>query len=108
MAKSNSSPLRQRLKDARKAAGYSQKKLGILAGIDEFTSSARMNQYETGRYVPDYNILANIANVLGIPPAYFYCDDDRLAELILLYGKLADDKQRLLLTIASSINIETS
>jgi transcriptional regulator with XRE-family HTH domain len=40
--------LPHRLKEARLRTGLSQQKLGILAGIDEATASARMNQYERG------------------------------------------------------------
>lgn len=38
----------KRLKEARTAAGLSQKKLGIAAGIDEFVASTRINRYEKG------------------------------------------------------------
>jgi len=34
----------KRLKEARLRAGLSQYKLGVLAGLDEASSSARMNQ----------------------------------------------------------------
>jgi len=37
------SPLPKRLKEARLAAGLSQKQLGIAAGIDEFSASPRCN-----------------------------------------------------------------
>jgi DNA-binding XRE family transcriptional regulator len=43
----------KRLKEARLLAGISQKKLGIKAGIDEFTASARINQYEKGAHMPN-------------------------------------------------------
>ena len=33
----------RRLKEARLAAGFSQKNLGIAAGIDEFVASTRIN-----------------------------------------------------------------
>ncbi len=46
--------LPHRLKEARLRAGLSQQKLGILAGIDEATASARMNQYERGIHTPDF------------------------------------------------------
>lgn len=71
------------MKEARVAAGLSQKQLGIAAGIDEFSASARMNQYETGKHVPDYLTLKHIAKVLKCPVAYFYADDSELANLIL-------------------------
>jgi transcriptional regulator with XRE-family HTH domain len=35
-------------KEAIKAKGLSQKKLGILTGMNEFSASARINKYEKG------------------------------------------------------------
>lgn len=89
------SPVSKRLKEARVAAGLSQKSLGIAAGIDEFSASARMNQYETGKHTPDYLTLKRIAKVLKLPTAYFYAESDELAKLIEFfckskkYGKIA-------------------
>ena len=42
------SVISRRLKQARVLAGLSQKQLGIKAGIDEFSASPRINQYERG------------------------------------------------------------
>jgi DNA-binding XRE family transcriptional regulator len=39
-----------RLKEARIAAGLSQERLGVVAGIEEASASARMNQYERGKH----------------------------------------------------------
>jgi len=78
----------KRLKEARQAKGISQKQLGIEAGIDEFSSSARVNQYETGKHVPDLQTAEKLAEVLGVPAAFFYARDDQLAELIRLFGSL--------------------
>lgn len=50
----------KRLKEARMAAGLSQKQLGIAAGIDEFVASPRMNQYETGKHCPGFDMLQRI------------------------------------------------
>lgn len=83
-----SSPVCKRLKEARLAAKLSQKKLGIAAGIDEFSASARMNQYEAGKHTPDYLSLKRIAKVLNIPTAYFYAESDELAEFIKLFSQL--------------------
>ena len=87
MSKHKNSPVSQRLKEARLEAGLSQKVLGIKAGIDEFSSSARMNQYETGKHVPDYWTIKRIAKVLRLPPAFFYCEDNELADLIKHWSK---------------------
>jgi len=78
----------KRLKEARIAAGFSQKSLGIAAGIDEFSASARMNQYETGKHAPDYLMLTRIAKILKVPTAYFYTESDEMAELVRIYGRL--------------------
>ncbi|KTD59287.1 helix-turn-helix domain-containing protein [Legionella shakespearei] len=82
------SPVPKRLKEARLVAQISQKKLGIAAGMDEFSASARMNHYEMGRHNPDYATLKRIADILKIPTAYFYSEDDNLAEFIKLFEKL--------------------
>lgn len=82
------SPLQKRLKEARKAAKLSQKTLGIRAGMDAFSASARMNHYEKGRHTPDYSMLARIAQVLKLPTAYFYADSDELAYWIVLFTQL--------------------
>ncbi|MDR3503313.1 MAG: helix-turn-helix transcriptional regulator [Legionella sp.] len=79
------SPLPKRLKEARVAAGISQKRLGIAAGIDEFSASPRINQYETGKHTPDFSTLKRIARVLSVPTAYFYAEEDELANKIKLF-----------------------
>lgn len=45
-----------RLKKARLNAGLTQEQLGILVGIDECSASARMNQYEKGKHMPDFSL----------------------------------------------------
>ncbi|HFP7856680.1 TPA: helix-turn-helix domain-containing protein [Morganella morganii] len=84
----------KRLKEARLRAGLSQEKLGILAGIDEASASARMNQYEKGKHTPDFNTVEKFAKVLDIPVPYFYTDDDLLAEIIINYKKTAEKDKK--------------
>ena len=72
-----------RLRQAREQLGLSQKKLGMLAGIDEFSASARMNQYERGKHLPDVYMVARLAKALSIPEPYFYCEDEILALIVL-------------------------
>lgn len=79
------SPVPQRLKEARERAGLSQRELGIRAGMDPGSASARVNQYERGRHAPDFGTLASIAHVLDLPVAYFYAVDDGLATWIVQY-----------------------
>lgn len=92
------SPIRKRLKEARITAGLSQKSLGIAAGIDEFSASARMNQYETGKHTPDFLTLQRIAKILNVPTAYFYAETADLAETIRLYYFLKKSDKVALIT----------
>ncbi|EPF1958134.1 TPA: helix-turn-helix transcriptional regulator [Klebsiella pneumoniae] len=77
-----------RLKQARLASGFSQKRLGIAAGIDEFVASTRINRYEKGVHEPGTEIVQKLAEVLRVPLAYFYAEDDDLAELMLVFLSL--------------------
>tara|TARA_R110000868_G_scaffold84205_2_gene237510 strand:+ start:56 stop:364 length:309 start_codon:yes stop_codon:yes gene_type:complete len=80
-------PFTRRLKEARTRKGLSQKKLGILAGIDEFSASVRMNQYEKGTHSPDLSLIEKISRALDIPTAYLFAEEDDIAELILIFSK---------------------
>lgn len=72
----------RRLREAREAYGISQRALGIEAGLDEFVASTRVNRYETGVHQPDLQTLQRLAAILKRPVAYFYAEDDDLAQLI--------------------------
>lgn len=87
----------KRLREARLRARLSQKRLGILAGIDEFSSSARINQYERGKHMPDLQTVTRLAAVMQSPVPYFYCTDAELAELILKIAPLGKAQKRRLL-----------
>ncbi|TMP41294.1 XRE family transcriptional regulator [Pseudoalteromonas citrea] len=79
MKTNDESPFPKRLKEARKRKGLSQKQLGILAGMDEFSASARMNQYEKGVHTPDFKTVKALAKVLDVPTAFLFCEEDELA-----------------------------
>lgn len=87
----------KRLKEARLRTGISQKQLGIKAGIDEFSASARINQYERGKHMPDLQTVTRLAAVMRVPAPYFYCEDAELAELILKFSALGRAQKRRLL-----------
>jgi len=91
------SVLAKRLKEARLNAGLSQERLGVLAGIDEMSASARMNQYERDKHVPDTSMVNRIAKALKLPAAFFYSESDNEANLLCRFHKLkAKDKMRVL------------
>ncbi|MGC1522741.1 MAG: helix-turn-helix transcriptional regulator [Steroidobacteraceae bacterium] len=87
----------KRLKEARRRAGISQKQLGIKAGIDEFSASPRINQYERGKHMPGLRTLTRLAAVMQVPVAYFYCDDAELADVIVKFSLLGETQRRRLL-----------
>jgi transcriptional regulator with XRE-family HTH domain len=97
------SPIAMRLKIVRKRLKISQMELGVRAGIDEFSASARINQYERGKHAPDFNTASTLAKVLGIPTAYLYCEDESLAELISRYGELTTAQKKAVLQFAKSL-----
>jgi transcriptional regulator with XRE-family HTH domain len=74
----------KRLREARERLGLSQKALGVAAGIDEFSASPRINQYERGKHTPDLLTLRKLAEVLTVPVPYFFAEDDRLADMLQL------------------------
>jgi len=75
----------KRLKTLRVAQGFSQKQLGVLAGIDEFVASARINRYEQAVHRADFAITNRIAKCLNAPASYFYTEDEKIADLLLIY-----------------------
>ncbi|MCU6683009.1 MULTISPECIES: helix-turn-helix domain-containing protein [Leclercia] len=87
----------RRLKEVRLAKGLSQKRLGILAGIDEFVASTRINRYEKGVHQANIEVVQQLSAVLEVPLAYFYTEDDDLASLLLGWIKMdAEKKKRIL------------
>ncbi|MCF6191367.1 MAG: helix-turn-helix domain-containing protein [Cocleimonas sp.] len=97
--KESNSPIGKRLRSARISKGLSQKQLGILAEIDEFSASPRINQYERDKHVPDFSTAKRLAKTLDIPVTYLYADDDDLADLILLFSSAGSSEQDQALSI---------
>lgn len=95
--------LQKRLKEARLAAGLSQKQLGIEAGLDEFVASARLNRYEGGVHAPDYPMAVRMARVLGVPVAFLYCDSDELALLLLASHRATKTARRRALNVLAGL-----
>lgn len=101
----HNNPIPERLKQARKKVGISQKELGVRVGMDESSASGRMNHYEKGRHVPDVETLRKLAKELDVPLNYFFCEDDQSAELAVLIASLSsDDKKSLIETLKQSKN----
>jgi len=93
----------KRLKEARKARGFSQERLGIEANLEPATASARMNQYEKGVHQPGEGTVRQIAAVLNLPVAYFYCEDDETAHLLQCFHCLKKDDRKQVVDLAESL-----
>jgi transcriptional regulator with XRE-family HTH domain len=70
--------------------GLAQDKFGVLLGLDEHTASARISRYESGIHEPPLKTAQLIASILDVPTCYMYCEDNRLAELILKCDKFTE------------------
>lgn len=93
---SKNTVLSRRLRQARQRRGLPQDRLGVLAGLEESSSSARMSRYESGIHEPTLQFVEAVAKVLGMSAAFFYCADDRLAEIIQIYSDLSEAKREAL------------
>lgn len=89
----------RRLRQARERAGYSQYELGLRAGLDANVAAPRINQYENGVHEPRQQMAQQLADALGIPPAFLYTHDEDLARLLLAWPGLSKDKRRKLLDL---------
>lgn len=94
-------PTTERLKQARKKAKLSQKALGERIGIDASSASARMNQYEKGKHTPDVQTLKLIADELGVPLNYFFCEDESSAELACIISQMTESQKKKLIASLS-------
>ncbi|MGH6648208.1 helix-turn-helix domain-containing protein [Aquabacterium sp.] len=95
------SVLGKRLDEARKRKGLSQERLGVLAGIDEMSAGARVNQYIKSKHAPDSGTVERLAAVLEVPVPYLYADDDQMAELLLVFHALDPEARNNLLETLS-------
>lgn len=78
----------RRIKELREELGWSQEKIGVAIGIDESSSRARISRYELGVHEPPVPTARLIAHALGVPLTYLYCEDDKVAALLLALHKI--------------------
>jgi transcriptional regulator with XRE-family HTH domain len=90
----------KRLKAARLEAGLSQEQLGLQAGIEMESASARMNRYERGTRVPGFGLVERIGNVLNLPVTYFYAVDEDEAALLVAFHRMSEEEKKRLLSMA--------
>lgn len=78
----------KRIKELRELHGWSQEKIGVDIGLDESSSRARISRYELGVHEPPVPTARLIATALGAPLTYLYCEDDKMASLLLALHRL--------------------
>lgn len=97
----------RRLRAARQRSGIPQDKLGVMVGLDEGSSSARISRYETGVHEPPFATAVSLAQVLKVPTAYFYCEDDQLAEFLIQYRSLNPSRRRQVIAFVAELCNQT-
>ena len=97
MSKRPQSLFGSRLRAARIRAGLAQDRLGVLVGLDEGCSSARISRYETGTHAPPFEIAQSLATILNVPVAYFYCPQETLATVLVELQGLAEEELQFVL-----------
>ena len=98
----------ERLAQARARAGLTQAELGLRAGLDPAVASPRINQYERGKHEPQLKTAKRLAEVLGIPPAFLYTEDDLLAALLLRWNELSLRQKKDLLKQIEGVELSKS
>lgn len=83
----------RRMRSRREELGWSQEKVGVFIGIDESSSRARISRYELGVHEPPVATARLIAEALKVPLAYLFCEDDRMASLLLSLHQLGDQER---------------
>jgi len=101
---SNSNLFSRRLREARLQFGIPQDKLGVMIGLDESCSSARMSRYENGIHEPPFKTIEKIASALKLPTAYFFCEDDKLAKIINRYQFSSEQNRQLIADFVDRLN----
>jgi transcriptional regulator with XRE-family HTH domain len=101
--KSTSTIFGKRLRHLRYLRKLAQSELGVLAGLEESSSSTRISRYETGFTEPTFKFAEALAGVLDVSPAFFFCPDDELAELILIFSKLSERNREFLSETAKGL-----
>ena len=98
----------KRLKQARLRLKLTQENLGLEAGMETSSASARINQYEKGKHTPDFETAECLAKVLRVPAEFFYCRSETMAQLVLMFDLLdVHERQQALDTVRAMTGLHT-
>lgn len=95
----------RRLRNAREANGWTQAELAeYLFGVeDPNTGAPRISRWERGMHKPDVETLEALADLLGLPAAYFLASSDTVAEAIVVISALGPRKQKKALALLKEL-----
>ena len=94
----------RRMRELRESLGWAQEKVGVAIGIEESSSRARISRYELGVHEPPVATARRIAEALGVPLAYLYCEEDAIAALLLaLHKQTAHDRVKVAMTLTEEL-----
>lgn len=80
-----------RLREARELKKLTQRSLGMTLGWGPMVAVNRMHRYENENRLPrDLKIAEKLAESLGVPMAYLFATDEKLAKLMLSWENLDD------------------
>lgn len=96
-----------RLRELRNQSELSQERVGVMIGLEESSARARISRYETGEHDPSEATALKIAEVFGVPLAYFYCADQRLGDIIRCYDRMDETGRARLVELAARL-VESS
>lgn len=74
--------------------------------MDESSASPRMNQYEKGKHTPDISTLKLLADELGVPLNYFFCEDETTAKLACLIAEMSTAERDSLINLLEQSKAE--
>lgn len=97
----------RRMRERREALGLAQEKVGVAIGLDESSARARISRYELGVHEPPFATVKLLAGVLDVPPPYMHCEEQDIADLLLVLHKTPSKvrKQRVAALMADMAKI---
>lgn len=96
----------RRLRALRLKSQQSQEQVGVSIGLDEGSARTRICRYECGRNMPKEPIAARLAQAFDVSLAYFFCPDDELARMILMYSEFDAERRALALKCLEELAVE--
>ena len=96
--------LGNRVRRRRRLLGLTQLQLAEKVGV----RFQQVQKYECGANRMSASRVWQLAMALEVPVAYFYCEDDRLAEFLVQYESLDPRRKNLVLEFAAELSAQNA